>query len=66
MSSLPATAEEYLDKELDWDQGDVDRDLSEIATSMIEWEERLAPLLDLTDVEIHDVKKDRSEPLIRY
>ena len=46
-----------LDKELDWDNEGVDKDLNEIADEMIDWEEkRLDTLLELSRPQIHDIK----------
>ena len=53
--SLPACALPYLEKELDWDHEGVDKDLSEIADHMLEWEERLSTSMALTEVEISDI-----------
>ena len=48
---------------LDWDN-DSERDLIRIAHCMLEWEEKLCPHLELTNVDIHDIKemyKDKPE-----
>ena len=46
----------HLDKKLDWDN-QVDKDLIAIAHHMLKWEERLSADLELTDVDIHDIKE---------
>ena len=67
LSSLSDAAQLYLDKVLDWDQGGVDTHLNEIAYAMIDWETKLSSLLKLTDVQIHDLKAENSNPvLLRY
>lgn len=56
VSSLPATTHSYLNEMLDWDHGGVDKDLHCIAENMVDWEEKLSALLELTDVNIRDLK----------
>lgn len=66
---LSATACSWLDEMLDWDHHGVNSDLYSIAEHMVDWEEKLAALLQLTDVEIHDLKKIHiNDPpvLLRY
>ncbi len=48
--SIPACARPHLELQLDWGQ-----DLYEIAHHMIEWEEKLAAPLGLTEVDVHDI-----------
>ena len=57
MSSLPASARDHLNKELDWDRGGVDKDLIKIAHHMLDWEEQLSSHLGLTQVDIRDIKE---------
>lgn len=69
ISSLPDKAQSYLDKQLDWDNEGVDKDLDEIAKQMIDWEEKLSTLLMMPDYEIYDIKEEnkRKRPrLQRY
>ena len=62
VSSLPTKAVSlYLDKVLDWDQGGVEAHLDEIAYQMIEWEQKLAVKLEMTEVDIHDIKERHRE-----
>ena len=67
VSSLPACARPHLEWELDWGHEGVDKDLSEIAHHMLDWEERLATHLELTAVDIHDIRSKHrdSAPLQR-
>lgn len=62
ISSLPPGAKLFLDKQLDWDNEGVDKDLSEIADQMLHWEE-ISVYLRLTDIEIHDIKALRRESI---
>ena len=64
-SSLPASAQTYLDRQLDWDQEGVDRHLNLIAESMIDWETKLSTPLGLTEVQIHDLKAENPKPVLR-
>ena len=57
VSSLPASARGNLSQLLDWDHGGVDKDLMEIAHHMLGWEEQLSALLELTQVDIHDINR---------
>ncbi len=57
MRDLPDSSHTYLDKEIDFDNGDIHKDLQEIARAMIQWE-ILAPYLDLTYANITDIKQD--------
>ena len=56
-SYLKSVPTEALDQLLDWDQDEVERDLSEIVHHMLGWEERLAVHLGLTPVNISDIKE---------
>ena len=53
---MPSDAHPYLDKQLDWDNGGVDKDLNEMAREMVEWEERLSTHLEMKHSEIQDIK----------
>ena len=64
VSPLPATAQSYLDNQLDWDQEGVDRHLNQIADTMLHWEEKLSTSLGLTEVQIHDLKKNHPKPIL--
>jgi hypothetical protein len=55
VSSLPDSAHRHLDQLLDWDN-QIDKDLTEIAHHMLEWEEKLCTHLGLTAVDAHDIK----------
>lgn len=68
ISSLPTKAVLYLDKVLDWDQEGVEKHLDKIAYQMIEWEQKLAIELEMTEVDIHDIKEryQKSGRLQRY
>ena len=57
VSSLPASARPHLELELDWGHGEVEKDLSEIANHMLDWEEKLTTHLELTPVDTHDIKE---------
>jgi hypothetical protein len=58
-----ASAHPHLDKQLDWDQEGVDRDLIEIAHCMLNWEEKLCTDLGLTVEDAHDIKaKHQNNP----
>ena len=56
VSSLPPSARLYLEQVLDWDHEGVEKDLSEISDHMLDWEEKLATHLELTTIDIHDIK----------
>ena len=68
MERLPPHAFLHLDKELDEDHKGVDKDLNEIAHHMLDWEVKLVSYLDLTQIDISDIKKKHpTEPeLQRY
>ena len=57
VSTLPASARPFLEKELDWDHNGVNLDLNEIALHMIYWEENVSALLELTEVDLHDIRE---------
>ena len=57
LSSLPACARPHLELQLDWGHEGVDKDLSEIADHMLDWEEKLSTHLGLTTTDIHDITK---------
>ncbi len=53
----------HLEYQLDRDSEGVDRDLSEIAHHMLDWEVKLSTHLKLTEVDIYDIKhKHPMEP----
>lgn len=56
LSTLPAHVHPLLDQELDYDNEGVERDLTEIAKAMSKWEEQLSTPLELTLVDIDDIK----------
>ena len=55
--SLPAPAHHYLDLQLDSGHGGVEKDLHQIAYYMLDWEEKLSSHLELTAVDISDIKE---------
>ena len=66
MSSLPACACPHLELQLDHGHGGVDKDLYEIAEHMLGWEEKLCIHLELTEVEVQDIKSIHStNPLLQ-
>ena len=69
ISTLPLYAQCLLEKELDWDNEGVDKDLNEIADKMIHWEEKgLHTLLELSHIEIHDIEvtyKYKDNPILK-
>ena len=60
MSSLSPCVHPLLERQLDWDHGGVDVDLNEIADHMLDWEERLSAHLELTRIDINDIKEIHS------
>lgn len=52
---IPTSAHPLLQKQLDWDN-QTDRDLIEIASNMLDWEENLCTHLGLKEVDIRDIK----------
>ena len=63
-SSLPASAQNMLDKELDWDNEGVERDLYKLAEHMVDWEEKLAAPLSLTATDVFEINKN-SNPVLQ-
>ncbi len=61
MASIPDSHSHHLDQFLDWDNEGVDKDLTEIASHMINWEEVLAVHLKLTRNDISDIKEKNSQ-----
>ena len=60
---VPDTHLPHLDQPLDWDNDGVEKDLSDIADSMLDWEVKLTSHFSLTSVDIHDIKaKNQSSP----
>ncbi len=57
VSSLPPAARPHLELKLDWGHEGVEKDLSKIADHMIGWEEKLSTHLELTRIDIDDIKK---------
>jgi hypothetical protein len=57
VASLPPAVQGHLQQRLDWDNGGVDKDLSEIADYMLNWDGILSVPLGLTERDIHDIKK---------
>ena len=55
MSSLPACVLPHLEFQLDHGNEGVEADLYEIADQMINWEEKLAAPMGLTEVDIYDI-----------
>ena len=55
MSSLPANARPHLELQLDSGHEGVEKDLYEIASHMLNWEE-MSVYLELTPVDISDIK----------
>ena len=69
MSSLPASAHEFLKKEIDWDHDGVEEDLDYIARYLTDWEAKLVVPLRFTrhQVDILKEKHKHSNPiLLRY
>ena len=66
VETLPPSARPHLELQLDWGHGDVEKDLSEIANHMLDWEEKLATHLELTPIDIHDIKEANfSKPILQ-
>lgn len=61
MMSLPAAMRPYLKGQLDWDNNE-DRDLCEIAYHMLDWELWVPIHMNLTEVDIRDIKETNKEP----
>ena len=66
VSSLPASAQNMLDKELDFDNEGVEKDLCKIAEHMVDWEEKFSIPLSLTATDISDINKKSNPVLQRY
>ena len=66
--SLPVSVRPFLKEVLDWDHGDVDKDLEAIADQMLQWEEKFVTLFELPPQEMEDLKQEmNSTPvLLRY
>ncbi len=65
VASLPPGRRPFLEKELDWDSEGVNRDLHEIAHHMLDWEVKLSSHLNLTDIDISDIKEELQNPELR-
>ena len=65
VATLPACARPHLELVLDWGHDRVEKDLSEIADHMLNWEEKLAAHLELTPVDIHDIKETSTNPVLQ-
>ena len=63
--SLPACARPHLELMLDWGHGGVEKDLNMISAHMLNWEEKLAVHLGLTDVDTHDITKGISSIVLQ-
>ena len=67
MSSLPASAREFLKKEIDWDHDGVEEDLDYIARHLTDWEAKLVVPLRFTRHQVDILKETHSDPiLLRY
>ena len=63
--TLPLCVRPYLERQLDWGHGGVEKDLSEIAKHLDNWEE-VAPHLELAPIDIHDIKeKHQNKPSLQ-
>ena len=58
VSSLPPAVRPHLEYQLDYDNKGVDKDLYEIAHLMLDWDLKLAAHLELTEIDINDIKKN--------
>ena len=58
MSSLPPGIRLLLEKQLDWDSEGVGKDLHAIAHHMLDWEVKLSSHLNLTDIDVSDIKEE--------
>ena len=65
MSRLPPNACSHLKLKLDHDHEGVDKDLYEIAEHMLGWDKKLSTHLELTEVDIHDIKAMHSHPSLQ-
>ena len=69
VASLPTKAREFLQKEIDWDHGGVEKDLDYIARQLTDWETKLVIPLSFTpqEVDLLKEKHQHSDPiLLRY
>ncbi len=66
VSSIPAGNRRKLSKELDFEHEGLEVHLGEIADSMINWRERLATPLGLSEAEIHDIIfSNQNQPILQ-
>ena len=66
MTYLPTSVHPHLKKQLDWDHEGVDIDLCEIAKKMQDWEQKISAHMNLTRIEINDIKiKYSNQPLLQ-
>ncbi len=56
VNSIPAGNRYKLKEKLDFESGDLDMHLEKIADSMINWREKLAILLGLSEAEVHVIR----------
>ena len=59
LSVLPEAVFPYLDQTLEW------ADIVKIAEDMVDWEEHLVLPLELSEVDVNDIKYDRKPELQR-
>lgn len=65
VARIPSENQWKLERELDFENGDVDLHLADIADLMVEWES-LAPKLKLDPVDIHDINAvNQSKPKLQ-
>ena len=64
VSRLPSSTRTCLSEVLDWDNNGVDKDLNDIAVSMLEWEVKLAVPFLFTQSEIDDLKEAHNNPIL--
>lgn len=65
MARIPPDNHKSLDQVLDYKNPGIDKHLGEIAEHIVGWEEKLAALLNLTQVEIDDIEHIRNRQLQR-
>jgi hypothetical protein len=53
MSQLAASAHGYLDRQLDWDNRGVERDLHEISKVLVDWKVKLCDHMQLKRHEVY-------------
>ncbi len=63
LSSIPASNRYKLSKKLDFENGNLDVHLEKIADSMINWEEKLATPLGLSEVDVHTITSDNQKAI---